>query len=155
MLALTLWQPWATIVAAGHKLIENRRWAPPSTLIGQRFAIHAGQVYDREAVQWINDRLLAGRPGEEDYVCPVKPVAPAGAVVGVATLEGFTYSAADLRPELAKWFIGPVGWILRDVVSIDPVPCRGAQKLWTMPEAIAREVTRRAAAQAALPGEAR
>lgn len=31
-LALTLWQPWASLVMAGVKDVENRSWPPPSTL---------------------------------------------------------------------------------------------------------------------------
>ena len=27
--ALTLWQPWATLVALGIKRLENRSWKPP------------------------------------------------------------------------------------------------------------------------------
>jgi hypothetical protein len=40
--ALTLWQPWATLVAEGLKPFEFRSWPAPSRLIGQRIAIHAG-----------------------------------------------------------------------------------------------------------------
>jgi len=46
VLALTLWQPWATLIALGHKDIENREWAPPQHLIGKRFAIHAGKTVE-------------------------------------------------------------------------------------------------------------
>ena len=48
MRALTLWQPWAWLVANGHKLVENRPWAPSPTALppGHRFAIHAGKRYE-------------------------------------------------------------------------------------------------------------
>ena len=43
MKALTLHQPWATMVALGSKPYETRSWPPPAKLIGQRIAIHAGK----------------------------------------------------------------------------------------------------------------
>ena len=43
MKAITLHQPWASLIAAGIKTIETRSWAPPRRLIGQRIAIHASR----------------------------------------------------------------------------------------------------------------
>jgi len=43
MYAITLWQPWATAMAAGFKTIETRPWPAPKNLIGQRIAIHAAK----------------------------------------------------------------------------------------------------------------
>lgn len=57
-----------------------------------------------------------------------------------------TYAA--LRTAIASpgpWFIGPYGWVLTDVVTLaEPVPCKGAQGLWTVPpEVLARLTPRR------------
>src|SRR5688500_9634413 len=41
MKALTLWQPWASLVAVGVKTIETRSWPAPNSLNGERIAIHA------------------------------------------------------------------------------------------------------------------
>jgi hypothetical protein len=43
--AITLWQPWATLVARGLKVHETRSWWPPAWLVGKRLAIHAGAHY--------------------------------------------------------------------------------------------------------------
>ena len=43
MKALTLHQPWASLIADGRKTIETRSWPPPRTLVGERIAIHAGR----------------------------------------------------------------------------------------------------------------
>ena len=40
--ALTIWQPWATLIVAGAKPYEFRGWCPPKFYIGKRIAIHAG-----------------------------------------------------------------------------------------------------------------
>jgi len=42
MKALTVWQPWASLIAIGAKPYEFRSWRPHASLIGQRIAIHAG-----------------------------------------------------------------------------------------------------------------
>lgn len=42
MKALTIWQPWATLIMIGAKPYEFRSWKPPRSLVGQRLAIHAG-----------------------------------------------------------------------------------------------------------------
>jgi hypothetical protein len=40
--AITIWQPWATLIAIGAKPFEFRSWPVPARLIGQRIAVHAG-----------------------------------------------------------------------------------------------------------------
>jgi hypothetical protein len=42
MKAITVWQPWATLIARGVKPYEFRGWPAPNSLVGQRIAIHAG-----------------------------------------------------------------------------------------------------------------
>jgi len=41
MQGLSLWQPWAQLIATGHKTIETRSRPPPGARVGQRIAIHA------------------------------------------------------------------------------------------------------------------
>lgn len=41
MKALTIWQPWASLIIAGAKPYEFRGWRPPRSIIGQRIVIHA------------------------------------------------------------------------------------------------------------------
>lgn len=43
MKALTLHQPYASLIARGVKTIETRTWPAPAGLIGERIAIHAGK----------------------------------------------------------------------------------------------------------------
>ncbi len=42
MKALTVRQPWASLIALGVKTIETRSWKAPDSLIGECIAIHAG-----------------------------------------------------------------------------------------------------------------
>src|SRR4051812_4622894 len=42
MMALTIWQPWASLIMAGAKPNEWRFWSLPPKYIGQQIVIHAG-----------------------------------------------------------------------------------------------------------------
>ncbi|PZU87884.1 MAG: hypothetical protein DI527_18115 [Chelatococcus sp.] len=42
MKALTIWQPWASLIAIGAKPYEFRGWRPPPGLVGEDLGIHAG-----------------------------------------------------------------------------------------------------------------
>jgi hypothetical protein len=125
---VTLWQPHAWAIAESTKRVENRGWAPPERLIGHYLAIHAGKTVSAEAIADINEVL--GIP------CPREHVT--SAIVAIAVLDGVEMEPRGDDP----WFNGPVGWYLRDVVAIKPVPCKGRQGLWEIPDDILVEVRR-------------
>lgn len=150
MKALTLWQPWASIVASGVKRIENRQWPPPANMLGQRIAIHAGQKYDHASYE--KARELA-----PELVIPQRGACPSGAIIGTAvlvavartTLEAMS-QLRDRAPNQARWFFGPYGWILEDIRELHaPIPYCGHQKLWTIDPATDFEI---ASARATLHG---
>lgn len=66
MKALTIYQPWASLIMAGAKPYEFRKWSPRerggsyAKLIGQRIIIHASaKPIDRREVLDLIDRLNA------------------------------------------------------------------------------------------------
>lgn len=65
MKAISLWQPWASLIACGVKPYETRHWAPPRELIGQRIAIHAAKKIGPENRQFSED-LMYGQYGLAD-----------------------------------------------------------------------------------------
>lgn len=141
MLALTIWQPWASAIALGHKLVENRDWPPPPALLGQLIAIHAAKREpDIEDFVTVCRRLglptMHCRPRTPGGIELMKRIdASFGKVIGVARVVDVVESAANLPHEQRRWFVGRYGWVLGDVQLLDqPVPCRGLQKLWTLPD---------------------
>ena len=70
-----------------------------------------------------------------------------GAVVGVARLAG----VEDEAPEDEAYWCGPWGWRLDEVRAIEPVPCKGAQGLWTLPPEVLATVRERWAAAKEVP----
>ena len=61
MRALSLWQPWAQLIAVKHKRIETRSWPPPGARVGERIAIHASKrkAKPHQFTPKENDMLLA------------------------------------------------------------------------------------------------
>ena len=53
MKALTIWQPWATLIMAGAKPYEWRTWPAPKWIQGQRIVIHAGRCVARTEVRGV------------------------------------------------------------------------------------------------------
>jgi len=58
-LVLSVRQPWASLIVLGVKGIENRSWAAPPALIGQRIAIHAS-ANPPALTSW--SEIVTGRP---------------------------------------------------------------------------------------------
>lgn len=126
--ALTLFQPWAWAIAAGHKQIENRCW---TTSYRGPVLIHAGKKWDEEGAEWMRDCF-----GLEVPMFGV----PHGAVVGVALLEDITDDEYEENP----WAIrGSYHWHMARALEFEtPIPMRGKLNLWYPdPSAIVRGLT--------------
>ena len=128
--ALTLHRPWAALIAQGYKTVENRQWSPPGSILkpGEWFAIHAGKTLDAECPDFaINNGVPSSFFDDPRNFVD-------SAIIAVARFGGVVRCSDD------PWFVGPVGWVLTEVVPIQPVACRGAQKLWVVPAELVAEV---------------
>lgn len=149
--ALTLIQPWAWAIAHAGKDVENRTWAPPEHLIGSDLAIHAGaKPCDEDALYGLYE--VGGVLDDPEMLDPeqVAEMREAGdthrlvampdaatmarsAVVCVARLTRIERRGSG-RMRFSPWYCGPVGWCFDNVRALAaPVPCKGAQGLWTLP----------------------
>lgn len=144
MKALTVWQPWASLIAAGVKPYEFRGWAAPRGLIGQRIAIHAGARKPRrgeiEELRLIVGHGKGGAAGILDGALPILEHAESlwfSAIVCTAVL-GEPFSAANGLPALgitrndsdrAGHF--NFAWPLTQIERLEPpIPAKGAQGFW-------------------------
>lgn len=135
MKALTLWQPWAwamTMPAWGlRKDVENRPWPCPANMLRQRFAIHAGKTWDDDGAHRIHESGLR---------FPNEAAITKGAIVAFATIDRCVTSSAELPLEQRRWFSGPYGFVFRDLAVLrKPIPCRGFQMFWTIPDDVLAE----------------
>jgi len=139
MKALTISQPYASLIASGEKWVENRNW---ETKYRGPLAIHAGK-----GTQYLTRRELA------DY--------PTGCIIAVAELVGCVRIErlrlmADAKPKVAmpgctpgteKYWgeifrhehtEGPWCWILSDIRQLrHPIKCNGMQGLWDVSDGAA------------------
>ena len=154
MKALTLWQPWASLVANGAKPFEFRGWRAPSAIIGQRIAIHAGaRKPTKDDLQYLQYHLWSGKDGEAASIglhrhkaIPILAMAlrrelPFSCIVCTAVLGepingltavesiGATLNDSD-RDGTFNW-----GWPLTDIEPVPNIPARGRQGFWTWEEA--------------------
>lgn len=109
MKALTFRQPWASLVMAGIKDVENRTWR---TNYRGRLVIHASSGIDREGMNE-HGRLIA------DY--------PHGAILGTVELVDIVRDSTSPWAIAENWH-----WCLADPRPYDvPIPAKGKLRLWT------------------------
>ena len=123
MKALSLWQPWASLIVHGEKDVENRTW--PTRFRG-RLVIHASKTADESDFTdpWIADRLS---PSAASWIQPMGGLAnaPRGALVGeVTVIDCVTRSES-------RWYQqGSYGFVLVDPVAYKhPIPLPGTPRL--------------------------
>lgn len=139
-IALTVGQPWATLIVTGAKRFEVRHANPLTTgdmatagLLGRRILIHAARSIDNLSLRhWPPFAAALESVG-------VKPFdeLPAGAIIGAAYLVA-VHAADAVAPrlsarELALGSFGPGRWALefdRPELFPTPIPCSGAPGFW-------------------------
>lgn len=136
MKAISLTQPWATLVITGEKRIETRSW---STQYSGIVAIHAAKAFPRWAKDLVRgDDAFAASLGAFGYRHAER--LPTGAILGTAVIRGCRFTE-DVRAQLAgkelkfgDYADDRFAWFLTDAVSFDvAIPCKGALGLWTVP----------------------
>lgn len=130
MKALTLWQPWATLVAIEAKRYETRSWYS-----GHRdwLAIHAAAKSPGWAL------ALAKKDPFASALSDVGVFAlPSGVIVAVCKVaaevqmrEGIIAKMSQREKAFGDWQLGRYAWGLTNVHRVEPpIPARGRQKLW-------------------------
>lgn len=170
MLCLSLWQPWASLIAVGAKDIETRDWGPPAATIGHMIAIHAAKRPVSKSLDYIDPENLPRLDelfGRGAMGCPARRAwvedLPLGAVVCVARLTGAYRFGEEIgngpainitrritgspwRPSITpnpwgNYTEGRWGWCFDQVRALpDPLPLRGKQGLFIISSADAARV---------------
>jgi hypothetical protein len=153
--AITLWQPWATLIALGLKRLETRSW---STSFRGRIAIHASKRSTQA------ERMLCT---QDDYIREALATAglsyddlPRGAVVALSTIAGVAQmqegptswqgDVLNLRDTsqltaqeraFGLYDHGRYAWQLTETLALPkPQPCRGSQQIWKLPDVVKLEI---------------
>lgn len=137
MKALTIWQPWASMIVHGWKPDEFRNWPAPPSIVGQRIVIHAAARPIRSGeLRDIMDYACSPE-GQFDRIDPAcmdllervwleREALPFAAGLGTATL-GKPRATSSRDPEGRDRY----AWPMLDIERWDaPVPAKGAQGFW-------------------------
>ena len=128
--ALTLHQPWASLIASNHKRIETRSWRPPEGLIGQRIAIHAGKL-QREPDEGLVAAVAACLGSAWRRNLPSGAVIATAKIKSVQRIESERDVPSGNEALFGDYTPGRWAWHLTDIrVLPKPIPARGYQKLW-------------------------
>jgi hypothetical protein len=143
MKALSIKQPWAWLVCAGYKDVENRTWrigrkpAPGFARVNYdlewpaRIYVHAGKEADHDC--------LITEGGEYGNLIrfPIEKLT-LGAIIGEVTITDC------VRKSPSPWFLGPYGFVLADPKLYDkPIPYPGRLGFFEVPDEAIRQSVRK------------
>lgn len=148
---ITIWQPWASLIAYRAKRFEFRSWPAPAGMRGQRIGIHAGKRQtSRDEMRELLERLR----GPDARATGIDPavaiplllgwinqpgVLPRASLLCTATL-GTPVRNQDLAALLGVDHVNDSdrdahsnwGWPLSDVQLVEPfLPLQGRQGFFT------------------------
>ena len=122
-MALSIRNPWAFLIAAGLKPVENREWR---TNFRGPFAIHAGKAFDADARRDLveNRHPVTGASlffidGMPKGFLEMTKGDFNGGIIGVAEIV----DCVEVHP--SDYFVGPYGFVVENAHPIPRVPCRG------------------------------
>lgn len=145
MKAITLWQPWASLIADKRKRHETRSWCPPRTLKGEVMLIHAGKTVDKSYAKWFGYVDAEGA-----ITCPTGCFVATARLYAVCQVQQQIIGADgdelaicnDAYNPHRKGIEIPVddygnfapGRFLWEFIDVSPIvpptPARGRQKIW-------------------------
>lgn len=126
MKALSIRQPWAWLIAAGYKDIENRSW---NTKYRGKFLIHASltlEQFPEIGLQYMD--LMVG------YAIYCKNNSAIGVIIGEAEIVDVV---TDSNSEWFQNIAGNRGFVIQNAKLWDkPVPCKGKLNFFEVPDEV-------------------
>ncbi len=149
MKALSLLQPWATLVACGAKKVETRSW---KTNYRGEIAIHASKGYLSGGKTAFEDLCMSGtfRGALDKHMVDLLDLLaigitpdliadlfmPFGAIVAKGRIVRCSLISGEWMPDepelsFGDYTIGRYAWFLEDVEPFStPIPAKGSLGLW-------------------------
>lgn len=109
MKAISIKQPWASLIVHGIKDIENRTWKCPKKYIGQRVLIHASygkclfNLSDKQKDKLVKSNL-------SHLVCEHYDL-PKGSIIGSVIIADCVQNHPSVWAEKGCW-----NWVLKDAI---------------------------------------
>ena len=127
MYALSVRQPYASLIAHGAKTIETRSWA---TAHRGKLMIHASKKV------WMPDAAyLKSLPlSEAEELLSQAQALPLGQAIAICDIvDCRPMTVADENDAHCAFFQNAFSWVLANIRPIDPFPVSGKQRLFTVP----------------------
>lgn len=128
MKALSVRQPWAWLILHAGKSLENRTWR---TKVRGRVLLHAAKGMARD--EWLASMLFA------EHIARCDPAllrqadrlsVPRGGIVGSVEIVDCVERSDS------SWYMGAIGFVLRDPRPMPFVPCKGALNFFEVPDTL-------------------
>lgn len=145
MKALSLWQPWATLLVSGWKQVETRSWGTTERGLVAIHATASLPAVGRAALDLptFQNALFHCLPRVDVMPDDLITGLPHGAIIGIGRLGGcreMTEERIACRLEhepmehaFGIYEPGRYEWHFeRTWIFAEPIPCKGFQKLWTV-----------------------
>lgn len=128
MKAITIKQPWASLIVHGIKDIENRTWTCPKKYIGQRVLIHASGSHGKKFKVNLTDDQTKAAFATIAKECMFGSL-PFGAIIGSVQIVDCVQNHPSVWAEK-----GVYNWVFANPVLFEkPIPAKGKLSFWDYP----------------------
>ena len=114
MKAISIKQPWASLIAHGIKDIENRTWSCPKKYLGQRVLIHAAKTSVKDGWSALTEMQLDKVFPHKNKLYGDNEDLPHGAIIGSVVISDCVLNHPSVWAEKGVW-----NWVLKDAVLFD------------------------------------
>lgn len=129
MKAITIKQPWASLIVHGIKNIENRTWSCPKKYLGQRVLIHSSGKplnYDNFYDSILTNEQLLALPENKEWkdfsFCT-------GSIIGSIEIVDCVQYHSSIWAEKKVY-----NWVLANPILFpEPIPAKGKLSFWEYP----------------------
>ena len=145
MKAITIKQPWASLIVHGIKDIENRSWPCPKKFIGQRVLIHASKTKSKSLFFQLTDEQIKAVHEHFKGNVPLL-IEPKGSIIGSVEIvdcvvnhpsiwaektENYTVGMNPKNHENITGKKVVYNWVLANPVLFKkPIPAKGKLSFW-------------------------
>jgi hypothetical protein len=135
MLAISIRQPWASLIMRARKDIENRNW---TTKVRGRVLVHAAKGMTRceweDAIEFAVEAIKRNPPNEGKRIVTLRELGFDFEALQRGGIIGSVEIVDCIRQIDSPWFVGPHGFVLRNPEVLPFTPWKGQLGFFNVPE---------------------
>lgn len=134
MLAISIRQPWASLILRAGKDIENRTWP---TKVRGRVLVHAAKGMTRDewedAIEFAVEAIKSNPPKEVKRIVTLRELGFDFEALQRGGIIGSVEIADCVRQTESPWFVGTHGFVLRNPEILPFTPWKGQLGFFDVP----------------------